>query len=50
MAQYYLAYIIVHTNKGWVGRWVWGLAFNYWAIDDARAVGDDEDKTGNDEG
>ena len=27
-----------------------GFALTIWAIDDARAVGDDEYKTGNDEG
>ena len=34
----------------WVGGWGWGLALTFWAIDDARAVGDDEYKTSNDEG
>ena len=33
-----------------LGGWVGGSALTIWAIDDARAVGDDEYKTGNDEG
>ena len=37
-------------QRGGVGGGFGGFALTIWAIDDARAVGDDEDKTGNDEG
>ena len=41
---------IISNFPDWVGGWGWGLALTFWAIDDARAVGDDEYKTSNDEG